>query len=237
MKFKPLVFVVIAAITLQVGCGFFEKPGKLIVVFVDLSASVRDVRPYREDWQRILRGLQPGDRVIVGVITDKTYTEFRPIVDQEIPRFNWFKDNSLTYQARVDAIRTQLSGGIDPLFSTKRTSRTAILDSFDLAAKIFHSDSRQPILVILSDMLEDSEVAGFERHPASVRLARQLVGQRKAHHSLPDLGGAEVYVAGASASTSSAAHEIERFWVEYIGDVHGHLSSDHYASALIGFSD
>lgn len=233
---KMTVGCCIIVLLFATACDLHDSD-KIVVVFVDQSASVTDIDPYRAAWEKIVNGLRAGDRIVVASITDRTYTRFQPLVDQELPKFNWFSDNSLTYSHKTETIRAELRHAVDTLFLDKRTPKTELLDSIDLAAKIFHNDVRRPVLVLISDMLEDSEVANFESRAISERLASHLVEQRRRHNDLPDLHGAEVYVAGASATNSLKAREVERFWVEYIKCANGKLSPEHYGPALFGFNE
>jgi hypothetical protein len=219
---------------------------KLVIVFVDMSASVRDHSVYEDAWAKIIdekerderkRHLRYGDRIVLGMISSDTYTRFRPALDQELPIFNPFKDNKLKYERRIKEIREGLAGSLKTVLSGKRSAKTDIMNCLALAEKIFAGDKRRRVLVILSDMLEDSEDYNFERVKITDVFTRKVIEAKRQRGELPDLGGATVYVAGASAATAGRAHEVERFWIEYMKAANGKLTPQNYGPALVNFQE
>src|SRR5262249_50277561 len=96
-RLRPLLVLVIS---LLFGCSASPRP-RVILVFADVSASVKDFAVYRDAWSKIVSSLRPGDRVILAQISNRTYTDFRPALDYEMPRFDWWRDNKLTNEARL----------------------------------------------------------------------------------------------------------------------------------------
>ncbi len=54
---------------------------------------------------------------------------------------------------------------------------------------------------------------------------------------LPDLSGATVYVAGASAQTASRAQDVQKFWLTCTKAANGRLSRENYGPALMNFRE
>ena len=68
--------------------GKEKKEPRVIAVFVDMSGSTNRARRtvYRNAFDKVYQNLQQGDRIIVGTITGRSYIDFKPVVDAEIPR-------------------------------------------------------------------------------------------------------------------------------------------------------
>lgn len=93
------------------------------------------------------------------------------------------------------------------------------------------------MLIILSDMLEDSEEYNFERLRVTDEFTRRVIEDKRRRGQLPNLGGATVYVAGASARSASKAHEVQRFWIEYFKAANARLLPQNYGPALVNFEE
>lgn len=211
---------------------------KIMVVFVDVSGSIQDFDGYRGAWAKILGRLQSGDRLVLGRITDETYTRFRPVLDQPLPTFNPFTDNKLRYEKQLKAIRQEVTQALETTLTASRSAKTDVLNSLTLAAQIFQGDARQHrVLVLLSDMLEDSDEYRFEQVKITDAFIKQVIDSRQKRGRIPDLGGATVYVAGASARTAAKVQEVQQFWVAYMQAAHARLLPHNYGPALVNFNE
>lgn len=208
---------------------------KFVLVFVDTSASVKDFSTFDEAWSRIVERLDVGDRVVLAPISDQTYTRFRPVADVEIPRFNWVSENRLTYEKLVSDRRRRLSEAYATLSQRPKAANTRIFDTFVLADKVFGKDDRRRVMIILSDMLEDSDEYNFEKIHVSSQFVKKVLARASAQRGLPDLSSVQVYVAGASASTESRAADVEDFWVNYVKRCSGDLQRRNYGPSLMNF--
>ena len=232
------IFVVLLGAWTLISCQADQgPPPKVVVVFVDVSASVKDFEGYHDSWKKIVDRLTAGDRVLLGRITDETFTQFRPVIDESLPTFSWISDNSRDYDKKLKQTKERLSKAIDGSLKAPRSQKTDILNTLALADKIFHSDKRRAVLLLLSDMLEDSEVYNFEKLKVDQTFARRIIEEKHRKGELPDLKGAKIYVAGASAKNASKALEIQRFWLEYVKAANGNLAAEHYGPALINFDE
>jgi hypothetical protein len=167
----------------------------------------------------------------------KTYEAFEPVVDREVPPFSMLGDNRLTYEDSIQKTRNELTAALDNLSRAKRSPKTDIMNVFMLAQKVFQRDSRRHILLLLSDMIEDSESADLLNADISDVFIRHLIESRKKARQLPELPGTIVYVAGASAPNAHKMYEIERFWSEYVRATGAEMSPSNYGPALLHFDE
>jgi hypothetical protein len=230
-------FILVAVVAFFSLAGKAPDKNKTIVVFVDLSSSVKDLEIYRDAWRKILAKLNPGDRILLGSINDETFTHFRPAADEIIPVFNMLKENKLRYDRKLKEINANLAKKFEETANGPKSQKTDILNSLLLAEKIFRAEKRRPILVILSDMLEDSERYNFERVKITAGFIHQVIEEKRKQKQLPDLMGAKVFVAGASAKTAGKALDVQRFWIEYCKASNGVLNSENYGPSLINFDE
>jgi len=220
--------------------SFFDKNDKgprAIVVFVDMSGSTNQARRtvYREAFQKIYQNLQQGDRLVVGTITSRSFIDFKPVVDVVIPKQSiWV--NRISFEQKLAQTQNTIQQEVERLLARKRgTPYTEILNSLNIADTIFHEEKRQKILVILSDMVQDSKEYNFERTRITDKYIRDLIRYRHQQNLIPDLAGVKVYVAGASADDSRKFRAIERFWSRYFAEAGADYSSHRYGHSLLAF--
>lgn len=218
------------------GCAT-SRPARVVLVFVDVSASVKDSAAYRDAWAKIVAALRPGDRLILAQISDRTYTDFRPMLDCQIPRFSYWRDNKLVHDKQRQALQATLDTALDRSLRAPRSRKTDIFGALLEAEKIFKGDRRQATLILLSDMLEDSEAYNFEKQRFTDAFTRQAIADAARDGRLPDLSGATVYVAGASAQSTTRAYDIQKFWLAYTKAANGKFSRENYGPALMNFGE
>jgi hypothetical protein len=224
-----------------------EPRGTAIVVFVDFSSSVRkaDLALFEQELTtQIIPSLSAGDRILIAPITDRTLTEFRPLVDVSLaakPQFNGWLDNVLRYNREVkdveshviqmkDKLRTQVA----EVFARPHSSpHTDIFSSLILANKVFYNESRRKVLVLMSDMVEDSPPYRFETVAWNPPTNQKLLADLDAKGLIPDLSGVCVYVSGASAKNAEVAESIGHFWVTYFQQAHADMDPSRYAHVLL----
>lgn len=100
---------------------------------------------------------------------------------------------------------------------------------------MFKGERRPGTLILLSDMLEDSEAYNFEKQRFTDAFELQAIADAARDGRLPDLAGAKVYVAGASAQSAGRACDVQKFWLAYIKAANGRLSPENYGPALMNF--
>jgi len=218
--------------------GKDEKGPRAIVVLVDMSGSTNRARRtvYNEAFEKIFQNLGQGDRIVVGTITSRSYIDFKPVVDEEIPKESiWV--NRIQYEQNVAKTQKNIRKEVGRLLSRKRgTPYTEILNSLNIADTIFHNEKkRQKILVILSDMVQDSKEYKFDRVKVSNTYINRVIRQRQKQDLIPDLSDVKIYVAGASASDSKKFRSIEKFWSRYFAATGADYSTHRYGHSLIEF--
>jgi hypothetical protein len=121
--------------------------------------------------------------------------------------------------------------------SAKRgTPRTEIINSLNIADKIFHNEKvRQKILILLSDMIQDSKEYNFDRVKVTNEYTSRIINDQKKENRIPDLKSVKVYVAGANASDSEKFRSIEKFWNRYFVATGADFSLHRYGHSLLEF--
>ncbi len=217
--------------------GKEKKNPRVVAVFVDMSGSTNQARRtvYRNAFEKIYENLQQGDRVIVGTITGRSYIDFKPAVDAEIPKQSiWV--NRITFEQNLANTKKDIQTEVEKLLSAKRgTPRTEIINSLNIADKIFHNEKRQKILIILSDMIQDSKEYKFDRVKVTDDYITKIIRDRQKQNLIPKLNDVKVYVAGASAADSKKFRSIERFWNRYFVTCGADFSPHRYGHSLLEF--
>jgi len=217
--------------------GKEKKNPRVIAVFVDMSGSTNKARRtvYRNAFDKIYENLQQGDRIIVGTITGRSYIDFKPAVDAEIPKQSiWV--NRITYEKNLVKTRKDVHTEVEKLLAQKRgTPRTEIINSLNVADKIFHNEKRQKILIILSDMIQDSKEYNFDRVNVTDDYITRIIRDRQKQNLIPKLDDVKVYVAGASAGDTKKFRSIEKFWNRYFVTCGADFSLHRYGHSLLEF--
>jgi hypothetical protein len=217
--------------------GKDKKEPRVMAVFVDMSGSTNRARRtlYRNAFEKIYQNLQQGDRIIVGTITGRSYIDFKPVVDAEIPKQSvWV--NRISYEQNMAKTKKNIQTEVEKLLSRRRgTPHTEIINSLNIADKIFHNEKRQKILIILSDMVQDSKEYNFERVKVTNQYTSQIIRKRREQNLIPKLDSVKVYVAGASAADPKKFRSIEKFWNRYFVACGADFSLHRYGHSLLEF--
>jgi hypothetical protein len=213
-----------------------EKP-RAIIVFVDMSGSTNLARAtvYRECFEKIYENLRQGDRIVIGMITGRSFIDFKPVVDVEIPKKSvWL--NRIQFERGVTETKEKIRREVGRLLSQENgTPRTEILNSLNIAETIFHKEKRQKILVLLSDMIQDSREYDFSSTKITNDYINKVIKYRLTKNLIPDLAGVKIYVAGASGSDSHKYRSIEKFWARYFKKARADYSHHRYGHTLLSF--
>ncbi len=219
------------------GIGKDKKGPRVIVVFVDMSGSTNTARRtvYRNAFEKIYENFQEGDRIVVGTITGRSFIDFKPVVDAEIPKQSvWV--NRISFEQNMTNTKKKIKGQVEGLLSLKKgTPRTEILNSLNIADTIFHNEKRQKVLVILSDMVQDSKEYNFDRVKVTDAYIANIIKYRQKNNLVPNLKGVKVYVAGASADEATKFRSIEKFWNSYFKVTGADFSTHRYGHSLLEF--
>src|SRR5713101_7276527 len=129
----------------------------------------------------------------------------------------------LVWRKESKGLRERISRTVQKMVMDRkeRSSKTSILDALQLAQRVFETyPSERRVLVLFSDMVEESSYYDFTKENLTASRIQAIIVAEKAEHRLPRLGGAHVYVIGASAGFYSrmpaeAVRHIQNFWLQY----------------------
>jgi hypothetical protein len=240
------------ALAMTAGCAPPSTPsgsagGTAIVVFVDFSQSVsgEDLAAFRREVEReILSTLGAGDRLLIAPIHDRTLTGFRPLIDATLPAkpgFSGWMDNVLTYnrqakefESHVLLLKDKVATEVARVFTQRPASpHTDIMNSLLIAEQLFHDEPRRKVLVLMSDMIEDSPSYRFEQIAWSPATVDKMLADLGAKGLIPRLPGVCVYVSGVSARSAELAQQIGRFWHAYFRRTGADMDPARYAHVLL----
>jgi hypothetical protein len=248
---RGLTLLALPALLLAAGCTRSShaapQRGTAVVIFVDFSESVggnERVGFKREIEKQVLPWLQPGDGVLIAAIHDKTLTEFRPLVEAELPvrvQFNGWLNNVMKFNreakntdTRIAAVKEALRAQTaEALTRQYRARYTDIFSSLLLAEKLFSAESRHKVLILMSDMIEDYPPYAFDRMTWTPATSEKLLAELQTKRMIADLSGVCVYVSGVSAPSPELAQNIGRFWEAYFRRTGADLSPSRYAHVLL----
>ncbi|HWI50516.1 MAG TPA: hypothetical protein VNT01_00030 [Symbiobacteriaceae bacterium] len=190
-------------------------PGRPVIVLVDLSGSTEAVAPtYKTYVQKVVDSLQGGEHLLILPISSASLTS-AAAVDLQFPAYRRLTTNTFTHNRQMKKLRLEAMAGVDTLLTAPRTAaaqRTAIIDGLlqarDLAA------GRPGSIFIISDMVEDSDLACFEtlaeNEIPGVLSAVEAAGR------LPQFpANTQVHVAGLGAAGQmepARVLAVRRFW-------------------------
>jgi hypothetical protein len=228
--------------------------GKTVFVLFDLSGSTNakaEREKYADGFRQIVEKLEAGDVIVADAINENPLALSSFPVNQEFPSFAEKTDNELLRKKLLQEHDEKVKGIRDEVFNkangflndaTRVVKRTHILDSLQLAERVFKTYERsRRVLVVFSDMLEESDRYNFARQPPNEDLAAKIISGEKEAKRLPDLTGAKVYIIGASNVSAGARSDsyrmVEGFWLQYFKEIGADLPKERYGSALLQFNE
>lgn len=243
-----LVLFSIMITSLFAGCSD-SKINSVVFVLFDASISTKDraVREhYFDDFRKMLNSFHGQTQLVGDIITGNTMATATFPLDATITGFDQLKENLLTYKERQNAANKEIINTAKKIIDTAYSQSTDLLNSFQLAGKVFGEDrfknASNKILVIFSDMIEDSENYRFERDNLDNQRISIIIKKEKDEGGLPDLRGVKVYIAGATANSSSfnqvkpaQIYSIEKFWMKYFAACGANITDSRYATRLLNF--
>ena len=254
--YRSRFIVFFSIFILILSCSKLNKktsPFKIIVVLCDLSESTRNMRNiYFKSFKEIISSIGHGDAIYVVKITESSIEEpeipIKEVFPEFIPKdkFGNPTDNPLIVKRERkkadEKLRRKKEKCIEDaerlFFSRERILKTDILSSLLVAEKIFKNfPEKKPILVILSDMIEDSSDYNFKKEKLTKERIREIIENEKSKGRLPDLRGVKVYVIGAQARDKEKFFSIQNFWMNYFKECGAILEKKNYGSALIKFEE
>ena len=239
-------------ISLVLACSFGRSPktqNKCICVLFDLSLStqkevVRD--SYMLDLNKIFASIQPGDVLVATLITGHSISELEFCVQHVFESFDPGTDNELKkkalwaqFQKIQAACKDSLVSVIDSTLHQKSNIiKTEIMGALDVAARTFRNYKMpKNVLVVFSDMLEDSQFYRFDKENLTPQRIVAIIENEKSSERLPKFQGVKIYVTGAMSQDRKRFLAVRSFWLKYFAECGALLSEDHYGSILIRFDE
>jgi hypothetical protein len=151
-------------------------------------------------------------------------------------------ETDVQYRARTAPVVRYAKANVKRLISKEPEGPgTGILDALDVAQRFFdnHPESEEKYLVVLSDMIEESDRLDASKIQTPEARAAAIKADQDAGR-LPQLPGVVIYVAGAglttlSGQTGERVRAWREFWIAYFGAAGAELSSARYAPRLSRF--
>jgi len=227
-----------------------KENSKTYILFVDMTSSAQDknVRvAYKEAVRSIMKSMKPADIIVSGIINDQSLNEKKLPVNFTFPTLVYKTENELYRQAEEEnfnknfaRLKDSITDCINNLIGQPASAKgTDIFGAALLAEKIFSNYNKEnKVLIILSDMLQCSKEADFEKIiPQTDSEANEIINILKADKKLPDLNGAKIYAVGVNAPKLSNYINLQEFWVTYFKECKAVFSKDKFTSSLINFEE
>lgn len=244
------LYIVLGAFVLW-SCQQAEKqPNKTVCVLFDLSESTRNEeirKTYENNYKLINSTINPGDVITACPITEKSASEQRLILNCEFPVFAAQHDTEIYMRAeekqflkKCQFMKDSLLYIVDSMLirSKRIIKKTEILSSLQVAERIFKNYFRpKQVLVIMSDMLEDSEDWNFTQENLDDRRIAFILDEIKKKNGLAELKGVKIYVTGAMAKKNEKLQQVRQFWLKYFELSGAVLLPENYGATLIRFNE
>ena len=209
----------------------------LVVVLVDTSVSTKDAGgEYRRAWSRIMANTRGGDRIVIavveGLVGRNEASVLRHVMDRALPSYSVWRDNPLTYDSTLANVRGSLTKHFEDAFGLPRGNKTELLRSIRDAGRILSDEQkRRKVLIVMSDLLEDSEHR-FDQTALTPGFTRRLIDKLKNEGRLPQLSGVEVHMALPGTTRPMKADELERFFISFFAATGATLGPAHFGMLL-----
>lgn len=250
---KKIGFILLCSGILLISCNSnkIDSGGsKVVCVLFDLSETTNkpEIRNnYIEKFKVVLNKMHPGDAIEAALITEKSLAELDISINCEFPLIKPITDTDLAVSISKSISDSLLKIKRDSLILVadsillkpkRKIPDTEIIASLQIAERIFKSFSQtRKILVVFSDMIEDSRYYSFNNENLSDERVKNIIRTEKASNRLPDLSNVKVYIAGASHQDIKKYNQIKDFWFEYFKSCNAKLAIENYGAALIKFDE
>lgn len=166
-----------------------KRPATLWVVLLDRSQSTTADGPiYQDAVTRVVKSVQPGDRFVMAAITGTSGSDFRISVDHSLAdpmppqgmldEPKKYEQEKSDREKQISEARKLIESDAERFLRIEASAaKTAIFESLLVVAPTLRAEQRRRILVLLSDMLEDSSSTNFERTtPTDAFTKKRLIG-------------------------------------------------------------
>jgi len=227
-----------------------EPTNKVVCVLFDLSETTNtpEIRKtYLDKFKLILSKMNHGDAVEAALITEKSVSELNLSIEHSFPPFEPDTDNQLLISAKKRIADSLLQVQKDSLINVadsvlfnppRKIMGTEILSSLQVAERVLSSFPQpKKVLVIFSDMIEESQTANFARDNLSDTQIKRIIEKLRQAGTLPVLKNVKIYVAGATHPDTDKYNRIRTFWSEFFRETGAIFENHNYGAALIRFEE
>lgn len=230
-------------------CSKRVELNKCIAILLDLSESTnkQEMRNlYFNSLKKILDRLNYYDALFIAPITEKSLVELEFIVEEKslvsirIPlNTNLFEEKKLKrkideeFTNKKEAIAAKVKNVLE--MQNRKIIKTDILSSLNMVDQriftAYRNNNYNLMLVIMSDMIEDSSSYNFETENLSEEKIDHIISLRKKRGEIPDLNGVKVFVVGAYHPNIRRYNQIRKFWMRYLSECGANISEENYSSS------
>lgn len=253
MKTANITSIIIVLI-LIINSGCKTEPitpsNKVVMVLFDLSETTNKPetrKSYIEGFMKILKSYRSGDAIQVGLITENSIAQQKLPIEFELPPLDYDTDNTVLLRKYRNIADSIIALKVDSLWKIadsvltglgRKVMKTDILGAIKFAEKVLKTFPHpKKILVILSDMREDSHNYNFDNENLSSARIKKIIELERTKKNLPDLSNVKVYVAGANAPTTTKYNQIQEFWLTYFEETGALIEPHNYSSLLLKFKE
>jgi hypothetical protein len=253
------LIIILLAVIMLTGCSStgtatsVQPASKTVVALVDFTGSTAIFQQtYLDEMKQIIGGLSYGDVIVVAKITGSSITEPELLIKEVLPTFVatdaagnpidnpiLVKKSKAVADAKLQVQKQQMVALMQKaLMVQNEATNSDIMSSLTLAQNTFHDYAGgRPVLVILSDMMDDSQNYNFYNMQLTDSVTQDIINKEKAAGRLPNLQGAKVYVVAAGTESSDKFFEVRNFWLKYFAATGANISTTDYSNTLLQFSE
>ena len=203
----------------------------VLFLLVDRSDELAKTDSLEQSLRALEQMLQPGERLVVGMSTDKV-SDTRIVLDKVKP-----KPSIWVSKLKVRAQEKEFSECFEKmkrlvLTQNESYKHSAIIETLSFVSKVVSADkSSSKRVVLFSDMIQNSPEISFYRVNSVDPTA--LLKQIEKKFMMWDFPKVEIFAAGAGVGvTDQKARSIEAFWKQYFAKMGASLKF--YGPVLIG---
>lgn len=242
IQYIILVFVV--SMILSFFACSDKQQSKVVIVLFDISDSTKKEqirKQYLEDFKTILDKINPGDVLVYDRITESSIVKSIPTAE-EFEKLSFLESGPLKSKVlkkqHAEKKNIIINDVEKMLLKQNKVPYTDILTSLLIAEKVFKSYKKdKSILVIMSDMIEDSKDYNFSKDSLTEKQIEEIISIEKKKRGFPNLTNVKIYITGARADTSDRFFAIQKFWLRYFKECGADLSKENYGSKLLSFNE
>jgi len=222
------------------------QKSRAVFILVDLSESTNkpEIRKrYIDTVNEVMQKLDFGDSIGIAAITEHSIYEPSTIAihDFEPPKIT--SDNDLIVMQQKKKSIEELKNKKEEIIQTvkarladdsRKILRTDVMSSLQVAEKYFDDKSRaNKYLLILSDMIEDSDRYNFEKENLTDNRIKEIIEKEKKENRIPVLKGVDVWIVGPEAKDLKKYYAIQTFWLTYFKEAGIELPKSHYGALAV----